>query len=207
MDSEEPSERHIHEEAGEHESSSPERRTFIKGAGFVGIGALLASLGEAAQHPSPNAPLVQSPVQATEIENIHNDLPDGNETYMIFSVVGSNNVAAVNKVYSRRIDTASSYVVFTTCTVSWHAAGSPLSESTPWVSTHSTIVTGQKGDVNGNVRNDRIKMTTIYGDGEMRQSDEMSVPVILHVPDDLANMSFQERLNYFSTKRKSSRQK
>lgn len=183
-------------------ASSPisERRMFFKEAGFVGLGVLLSpvSAATAAQSPPAGAPVVTPPVQTRVIENTETALPDGSEHYMVFEVSGSNQVTSVNKTYTRRVDTGGdSYVVFVNCSISWYPPGTSTSSPAQWLSVHSSIVSGQKGPVEGNQRKDTLTMATIYGDGVLHKTGPMTVAVWLTAPPDLASMPFQDRMNYF----------
>ena len=186
--------------------SHTERRAFFKEAGLFGMGAFLMPNSMAlAQQPPPGVPVLQPPVKVDNFQNNENALSDGTETYLTYNSVGSNQVTSVNKFYSRRVENGPAYTVFCSCTVSWYPAGKSISESTPWFSTQSYVISGVKGEVSGNMRKDKVSITTIYGNGEINQTAEREVLVWISKPPEMENMSFQDTVNYFLKKHKANR--
>jgi hypothetical protein len=178
------------------------RRQMMKVASLVGIAGI--SFGDFpiqafAQAPPPNAPLVAGPAQSNLISKNETVLADGKETSLIFEMVGSNGVRAISKAFVKRVDLEGSYKVFSTFGVSWYPKGSSDKEPAQWVSLHSSIVDGIKGEVDGDYRKDRIRTTTIWGDGTVSQSPESVVSVRVNLQS-LETMSFQDQINYMANR-------
>ena len=176
------------------------RRQMMKVAslvGIAGIGLTDFPLQAFAQAPPPNAPLVTAPVQSNLISKNETVLVDGKETSVVFETVGSNGVRSISKAFVKRVDLEGSYKVFATFGVSWYPKGSSDKEPTQWVSVHSSIVDGIKGEVDGDYRKDRIRTTTIWGDGTVSQSPESVVSVLVNLQS-LEAMSFQDQISYMA---------
>jgi hypothetical protein len=195
-----PVEQSTPKEADDKNLRDSSRRQMMKLASLAGIAGISLTdlpIQALAQAPPPNAPLVTAPLQSNIISKNETVLQDGKETSLIFETVGSNGVKSISKAFVKRVDLGSSYKVFSTFGVSWYPKGASDKEPTQWVSLHSSVVDGLKGEVDGDYRKDTVRSTTIYGDGTVIQSPESVVSVLVNTQP-LEAMSFQDLSNYMA---------
>lgn len=173
-------------------------RGLLSGAGLLGASSLFGQ--QTALKAPANGPVVLAPATHTLLEEKTEKTDHGSKYFRAIQSVGANGVTSVSRVHCERVEQGKDYKVFLTATVLWYEPGKALTEPTEWVSTHSHVFTGQKGEVHGDHRSDTIASTAIFGNGSTVESTPRKVKVLLDIPEEIKGGSFQQQMEWLENR-------
>lgn len=146
------------------------RRSFIESAAVLGGLTMLPLGGMLNASDSNPADYLKSPIQGTVIDSKQRDVPNGVEVEQVLEFLGANGKKDETRIFLRTVDAPDSYVVFV------HKTSSLANNSV------AIVQYGEKGQVDGNIRNDEIETTIIGSDGSVRRMPATLVKVRLDQP-------------------------
>ncbi len=162
-----------------------DRRDFLK-MGLVAMG--MAGLPLAASAETGAKVPLTNPKKVTVIDNQENQDGDRTETRTKVEVTGGNGAVHRFETYHLRIEREDSYDVTTVMRVDKYA--SALDKSPADSELRITIIQGDKGEIEGDYRNDEVKVTVFGPEGMQRMPlQNLKKPLV----EPYAGLSLQDK--------------
>lgn len=139
-------------------------------------------------------------MQFKVIQKTETILADGKEEIVTFETLGPDGAKRITKCFGKRIDLGGSYTQITTVGVPSCPSGAPDGEKAR-LSLDISIIDGVKGEVEGDYRKDKIRLTVIRGDGTVSRFPEKEVSVLMN-KGQFDNMSNENLSSYMDDFRK-----
>lgn len=149
----------------------------------------LQAVREASQTSSANDELRLSSIESLSVtrEDVF-DIPDGKEYFYDWQANDEKGLTTKFSSHSSRIDSYGSYTITLELSIQKIKPGTDIDADPAATTRHRVVVFGVKGETCGDVRNDRVFITTYAEDGTSAQ-EERTVAVQLDV-DEFANQDF-----------------
>jgi hypothetical protein len=171
------------------ENDGTDRRGFLAGVGALGVATVASMLSpQPANASSPTPKDEKVPLNLSSIAKLSVtreevfDVPGGKEHFYEWQASDEKGVTSKFSVHVSRVDSESAYTISLDVTVLKFAPGTDLS-GPPTATKQQRIVNfGIKGEVVGDVRNDRVITTTVHQDGSSSR-EERVVPVRLDLSE------------------------
>lgn len=138
-----------------------DRRDFLKGIAVAGLAGL--PLVSAAETSNTTTVPLTKPVRVSIIDSNETQDGDRHETIAHLELVGRNGAVHRTETYTLRIERDDSYDVTSVIRIDKYASASDKSPADSEL--RITIAHGDKGDIEGDFRNDDIQVTVIGPEG------------------------------------------
>jgi hypothetical protein len=165
------------------------RRGFLGEAGLAGMAALFAA--QLAGADTPSTPGAAKKVRLKDVKDVRiiteesYEIPGGTEYVYEWEAEDSRATVARFRVIGSRIDHGRNYTMFSDTSVRLVSAEPGQAESG-----ERTIIHGTKGDEKGNLRMDKVTVTTIYPDGTHNRLSR-TVPVRTDLAETVKSLNLE----------------